>query len=173
MKGKAIIGKALLGVGLLLLQILVFQNLPVFSRAFCFVYVLFFLMLPVSTNRLSLMLIGFVYGLTIDIFNDTPGMHAATCVVIAYFRPYLLRRMTPQSGYDMLEDITLQNMGTQWFVIYSIIIISIHHIILFMIETLSFNMFGYTLIKIFSSILYTFFIVLLSQYLLFSPNKSR
>lgn len=170
---KEIVTRIGLGIGLMLLQILVFQNLIIYSRAFCFVYVLFFLMLPVSTNKMFLMALGFAYGITIDIFNDTAGYHAAACVLLAYIRPYIIERMTPQSGYDALEDLTLQNMGTQWFVVYSIILISIHHVSLIMIETASLNMLGYTIIKIISSILYTFVIVLLAQYLLFSSQKTR
>lgn len=173
MKTKDIAGRVALGIGLLLLQILVFQNLVIYARAFCFVYIMFFIVLPVNTNRMFLMVMGFVYGLTIDIFNDTRGMHAATCVIIAYLRPFLIERMTPQSGYDVQDDLTLQKMGTQWFVIYSFLIIVVHHIVLFMIETASFNMFGYTLLKIIGSIIYTFLIVLLAQYLIYSSNKTR
>ena len=46
----------------LLYQVLILQNVVLFHTAFCFLYVAYLLLLPVETNPLTLMGIGFVLG---------------------------------------------------------------------------------------------------------------
>ena len=62
-------------------------------------YFLFILWLPFSISRLGLLLIAFLFGLTMDYFSNTPGLHAAPCVLIAYVRPFIVNLMLPQVFY--------------------------------------------------------------------------
>ena len=48
------------------------------------------------------MLWAFFFGLTIDVFSDTPGMNAAATVLLAFLRPSLLRLFTPRDNQDNL-----------------------------------------------------------------------
>ena len=50
----------------LLYQVLILQNVVLFHTAFCFLYVAYLLVLPVESNPLTLMGIGFVMGLAVD-----------------------------------------------------------------------------------------------------------
>src|SRR6187431_954787 len=84
----------------LLYQVLILQNVVLFHTAFCFLYVLYLLSLPVETNPLILMLIGFLMGFMVDLFYESLGLHAFACVFIMYVRNYWLNSMTPQGGYD-------------------------------------------------------------------------
>ena len=34
------------------------------------------------------MIIAFVFGMCMDYFTGTPGLHAIPCVLIAYLRPF-------------------------------------------------------------------------------------
>ncbi|MFO0267087.1 MAG: hypothetical protein ACK51D_09085, partial [Cyclobacteriaceae bacterium] len=46
-----------------LLQVMLFQELVLFRYAFCLIYVAYILLLPMETNSLTLMILGFILGL--------------------------------------------------------------------------------------------------------------
>jgi rod shape-determining protein MreD len=77
---------------------LLFSNIT-FSPYICpFVYPLFILLLPFSTPQWLLMLLGFSTGLVLDFFLGPLGFHAASCLLIAYLRPYLISIITPKGA---------------------------------------------------------------------------
>src|SRR5215211_4944014 len=61
-----------------------------------YLYFLFILWLPFNISRLGLMIVAFLFGLSMDYLTGTPGLHAAPCVLIAYFRPFILNVLLPQ-----------------------------------------------------------------------------
>lgn len=152
-------------------QVLLLKNLVLFNTAFCFLYVVFILLLPVETNNLLLMLAGFLLGFTIDIFYDSLGLHAMALVVVAYLRNYWLGVITPQGGYDSGLPPTLASNGLQWFLIYAIPLLFVHHFVLFFTEAAGFSRFGFTLLKVVMSLLFTLSVVLILQY--FSLERRR
>lgn len=155
----------------LVFQVLLFKKLVLFNTAFCFVYILFILLLPSDTNPLLLMLAGFGLGLLVDIFYDRQGMHAAATVAVAYLRNYWLGLITPQGGYDVGALPTLATNGLIWFLSYITPLLFIHHLILFFIEAGGTSLFGLTMGKTFASLIFTLVITLMLQYLF--PQKSR
>ncbi len=156
----------------LIAQVVLMKNLVLFNTAFCFIYVAFILFLPIETNTLLLMVLGFLMGFLIDIFYDSLGLHAAALVLTGYLRNFWLSRITPQGGYDAGEGPTLAANGIQWFLIYTLPILFIHHFALFFIEAGGFGLLGYTLSKVFFSTIFTFLIVLFLQYLLPGHRRS-
>ncbi len=149
----------------LFFQVIILKNAVLFQTAFCFLYIAYLLLLPVETNPLILMLIGFVMGLFIDMFYDSLGLHALSCVLIMYFRNIWLSRLTPQGGYDIGAIPGVALSGLQWFLVYAVPIILVHHAVLFFTEAGGFQYFGYTLGKILGSTLYTTMVILIVQYL--------
>ena len=155
----------------LIVQVMLLKNLVLFNTAFCFFYIAFVLFLPVETSTLILMLAGFILGLSIDIFYDSIGVHAGALVFISYIRNVWLNRVTPQGGYDGGDLPTLAANGLQWFLVYAIPMIFVHHFILFFLEAGGFSMFGYTLLKIVMSTFFTLSFILMIQYLI--PQGKR
>ncbi len=155
-----------------LVQVLVLKDLVLFHAAFCFLYIMFILLLPIETNNLVLLLVAFALGFVVDVFYDSLGMHACAAVVIAYVRNYWLATITPQGGYDAGAMPTLANNGIQWFVVYTLPLLFLHHTILFFIEASGFSQFWFTMLKIMSSLLFTLLVVVLLQYLSFSRRRS-
>ena len=155
----------------LIVQVMLLKNLVLFNTAFCFFYVAFILLLPVETNTLVLMVAVFILGLFVDIFYDSIGVHAGALVFVSYIRNPWLNRVTPQGGYDSGEPPTLAVNGLQWFLVYAIPMIFVHHFILFFLEAGGFSLFGYTLLKIFMSTFFTLFVIVLIQYLI--PQGKR
>ncbi len=152
-------------------QVLVLQNVVLFHTAFCFLYIAFLLLLPVETNPLLLMLIGFVMGFAIDLFYESIGLHAFACVMAMYARNYWLASITPQGGYDNNAIPAVKLAGLQWFLVYAMPLIFLHHLTLFFAEAGGFSMFWFTLLKTIASTFFTTLVLLIAQFLF--PNKRR
>jgi len=146
-------------------QLVIMKNAVLFHSAFCFMYVAILLLLPVETSALFLMLLGFVTGIFVDMFYDSLGLHAISCVFIMYLRNFWLSRLTPQGGYDTGVIPNVSMNGLQWFLTYSIPLIFIHHAVLFFTEVGGFQYFGFTLLKVIFSTVFTTIVILIIQYL--------
>ena len=155
----------------LLAQVMLFKQLILFNTAFCFFYVAFILLLPIETNSLVLMLVAFLLGFMVDIFYDSLGLHALSLVLFAYLRNYWLTTITPQGGYDAGQGPTLAVNGLQWFMVYSLPLVFIHHFVLFFAEAGGFGIFWYTMSKVITSMVFTMFIILILQYFSFDRRR--
>jgi hypothetical protein len=149
----------------LLYQVLILKNIVLFNTAFCYLYVAYLFFLPVDSNNLVLMLIGFVMGFSIDIFYDSLGLHAFACVFVMYVRNYYLTTITPQGGYDSSATPSIAINGIQWFLIYTFPMVFLHHFLLFFVEAGGFGMFWFTLWKVITSALFTTLVTVIVQYL--------
>ncbi len=152
-------------------QVLILKNIVMFHSVFCFLYIAFLLLLPVESNPLFLMAIGFVLGFSVDVFYDSVGLHALACVSIMYVRNYWLNLVTPQGGFDSSAIPSLSMNGMQWFVVYAIPMIFLHHAILFFTEAGGFDLFWFTMLKITTSTLFTLVAMLIAQFLF--PYRKR
>src|ERR1700755_2576252 len=86
----------------ILVQVFVLHQVPPLHKFITpYLYYLFILWMPFNTGRGVLMLVAFLFGLTLDYFLDTPGLHAAACVLIAYVRPFLINLLIRQEGSEM------------------------------------------------------------------------
>ena len=138
MSNTLILRNLLRAVFLLAFQVLVLKEINLGGGAFnyinIFLYPVFLMFLPISTPGWLCMIIGFFYGYTIDIFYDTIGMHAATCVFSCYIRTYLLNIFEPQGGYKEGTSPTRNRMGFLWFLRYAGIFILLHVFFFFCVE---------------------------------------
>ncbi len=147
-----------------------FKNLVLFNTGFCFLYVVFILLLPIETSNLFLMIAGFAIGFIVDVFYNSLGLHAFTMVFIAYLRNLWLGTITPQGGYDAGAMPNLPSQGVQWFLVYAMPLVFLHHLILFLMES-SGTLFWYSMLKTISSLMFTMTVIIILQYLL--PQRSR
>ncbi|MBN2805172.1 MAG: rod shape-determining protein MreD [Prolixibacteraceae bacterium] len=149
-----------------LVQVLFMNNLQ-FSRFLNpYFYLLFIIILPMNIPRYLLLLLGFILGMTIDVFTNTPGIHASATVFVAFLRPFILNA----SNLDDKEKVmcpTMANIGFTLFFRYAAILIVIHHFFLFYIEIFSFTGFLQTFLRSFLSSIFTFVFIVISQFLIF------
>ncbi len=117
-----------------LVQILFLKNLALFGIAFCFLYLLGILILPITIPHAFLIFFSFCIGLLIDVFYDTLGMHASAATLIAYLRPYWLKIISPPGGYDDTIDPSIPEMGTGWFLTYSFPLIFLFCLVFFLVD---------------------------------------
>jgi hypothetical protein len=155
----------------LFFQVLILKNIALFHTAFCFLYIAYLLLLPVETNPLALMGIGFLMGFMVDIFYDSLGMHAMSSVFIMYIRNYWLAGLTPQGGYDIGTLPNIAANGIQWFTIYAIPLVFLHHALLFYVEAGGFGLFWFTLVKVLASTFFTLVVIFIVQFLF--PGRRR
>lgn len=153
------------------LQIFLVQYLVLFNTGFCFIYIAFLLFLPIQLPPVMLLLMGFTTGITVDTFYDTAGIHAASCVLLAYIRPHILRFLTPRDDYDANDSVNVRLMGWGWFTTYALVLIFLHHFLLFFLELGGLKAVGFTLLKVVVSTLYTFVVVVIVQLLFFSARR--
>lgn len=146
-------------------QVLLLRNVAFFDVAFCFIYIYFLLTLKLEINTIPALLIGFAYGLALDLFYDSPGIHASACVALMFFRPYWVNLLTPQGGYDTGVLPSVRSMGVSWFISYSLPLVLLHHLVLFFVEASGFNWFWFTLVKVVASTLVSMSILVGIQYL--------
>ncbi len=152
-------------IGLILLQVLLIDNIRLGYYIHPYVYVLFIFLLPFNIPKWQLLLLGFISGFVIDMFSGTPGLNAAATVFTAFVRPFVISGMTRRKDINPNDEPSLNNMGFSWFIVYSILLLTAHNLILFILESFSFKLIGViltqTIISVFSSLLLIFIILLL------------
>lgn len=152
-------------------QILFAQNIVLFNKAFCFIYIGFILLLPIDISRNYLMLIGFFTGFVIDVFYNSLGTHMAACTFLCYIRPLWLNAITPRGGYENIESPAVKDLSLSWFLAYSVPLILLHLCIVFFVEAGGFHMFFFVLIKAIGSTLLTVFVLVIIQYLFYAKGR--
>lgn len=154
----------------LIVQIPLLYKLILFDRAFGFFYVGFILFLPYGANRSTTMVVAFLAGLTIDAFSNTPGIHAAACILIAFVKDSWYNLAMGTSDDDVYLDWNeLKIWGS---LRYLLPLILLHHSIIFTIENGGFNSFGFLFGKVMYSALYSFIIVFGLSFLM-APKARR
>ncbi len=156
-----------------LLQVTVLKNLLIGNYASCFIYILPLLLIPLEVSSITLMLIGFAYGISIDTFYDTPGIHAASTVLVMYLRPGMIRLLTPGGGYDAGTKIAPSDLGWGWILSYLVPLLFVHHLALFFIEAGSVGMFWVTLGKAALSSIFTLIMSMMILYIRMPQKGSR
>ena len=152
---------------LVLVQIMVFNNIQISGYLIPNFYILFILLLPFETPRWLLLVSAFVLGISVDLFTQTPGMHAAATVFMAFIRPWVLEMSSPRDGYETGTFPRLYYYGFQWFLRYTVILVLAHHLVLFYIEVFRFTEFFSTLLRVLLSSLFSIILIMLSQYFIY------
>jgi len=148
---------------LILLQVFVFNNIQLSSYINPMIYILVILLLPFEISGWLLLVLGFITGLTIDMFMNTLGMHTSASVLLAFSRPYIISFLSERADADYKGSPTMRATGIIWYVKYVVALVFIHHFFLFYIEVLSLNHFFLTLWRGLLSSLVTSSVILVFQ----------
>ena len=150
---------------LVLLQIFILNNINFRGYLDPYLYVLFILLLPFDTPKWLQLTSAFLIGFFVDLFSHSLGMNAAASVFMAFVRPTVLQLLSPGREYDPVVPPGISGFGLRWFLSYSLILIFLHHLVLFMLEAFGFHDFLSTLYRILVNTVFTTLLVLLSQFL--------
>jgi len=156
-------------ISLVLVQVLIFNQVQ-FSGFFNpYVYLLFIILLPLSAPRYLVLILAFLLGLIIDVFSNSLGVHSAATVFAAYARPLVIRVISNRED-DKSDYPGLHQNKLIWFVNYVLIMVLLHHTILFYLEVYTFTNFFNTFYRVILSSLFSIIIIVLSQFLVFKDS---
>lgn len=128
----------------IVLQGLLFNHLSLLGGV-ALVYLIVLLKVPVLWNHSLQILIGFVTGLAVDVFCNTPGMHALTATtMMAFRRPALINNF-----FDNKEDIKegflgMNSLEPSRYATYSAIFVTGYSLLLYFVE--SFTLFNFQML---------------------------
>lgn len=156
-------------VVLFLLQILVFKSVDLswgsFDYIHFYVYPLALILIPLNWPRAIVLLVAFFYGLGIDIFYDSFGMHAAASVFTVFIRTYFLKFLEPYEGYKIELSPSLSNLGFTWFFTYSSFLIFLHLLFYFSVDAFTFVFFFDIILNTIFSFIFSMIFVLIHQFI--------
>lgn len=139
-------------------------------------YFLFILWLPFDISKNWLLIIAFIFGITMDYFSfsQSVGMYAAACVFIAFLRPYILNALLPQEKVEITYyEPSIRSMGFQQYVIYLLILTFAHHFVVVLIEWMRFGDFIYFIGKVTFSTVLSLILILITEALAFRKGRIK
>lgn len=155
---------------LLVVQLPLVHRFTLFDKAFGFFYVGFLLLLPRTLSRSYLMIIGFFSGLLVDVFSNTPGIHASASVFIMFMRKFWLTVVN--DDWQEITNLNINSLKKTGFIYFVFPLVFVHHLVLFFVENGGFHLFGMVMSKVFfSSILSTVVIFVIN--FLHTSNRRR
>ncbi len=152
---------------LVLIQVIILNNINFRGYLDPYLYVLFILLLPFNTPNWLLLVSSFLIGFFVDLFSQSLGMNTAASVFMAFLRPGVLRLLSPGREYEAGVNPGISDLGFRWFLSYALILIFLHHLLLFILEAFGFADFFSTIYRVVINTLFTTMLVLLSQFLFY------
>ena len=152
-------------VGLFFLQVTILNKISISTFVFPYVYILFLFALPKKLPLWLNLITAFTLGLSMDIFNNTFGIHALACTTMIFFKPLLLNSLLPQDLEDENLQANVHNLGVKKYLIYATVLTLIHHFLVFNLEVFSIFNIIETLLKIITSSGISLFLILILQYI--------
>lgn len=122
---------------LLLMQVLVLNHIHLFQCATPLLYIYMVIGIRRNIPKWLSLTSAFIIGLIVDIFASTPGVAAASMVLIALIQPYLLLLFINRESPDDLEP-TIKTLGVAHFIYFSLPLILIFCLLFFTLETFNF-----------------------------------
>lgn len=133
-------------IGVMLLQVFLFDQLQFFGLCHPYIYVLCLLMMPITLRHSADLCIGAVAGLVMDLFSNSLGIHMAACVLIMFVRRYLLSFLVNE--HDRLnEQISLRAIGLIALLEYTVILVLLHHGLIFLLSAWSWHYIGMVILE--------------------------
>ena len=121
---------------------------------------------------MAFLALGFILGLTIDLFTGTPGLHAGATTLMAFCRPSIIKLVSGNQKFENITEPNLGQLGGIWFFRYALCMVLIHHFALFFLESFSFRLMGQVLLRILLSVPVSIFLIMMILFI-FKTEKRR
>ncbi len=153
---------------LLTAQIVIFNKFNLFGFLNPYPYLLFLILYPVNSNKNAFLLASFCLGITMDFFSDSGGVHAASCIILAFLRPQIFKFSFGLS-YEY-QTVKLNDILTPERFSFILASILIHHLVLFSLEIFTLSLIFEILFRTILSGIFTIILSILIIYLI-KPKK--
>lgn len=145
---------------LLVLAQAICSKICLFNVAVPIIFIYFIIRLPLSLGVNWLMTLSFFIGLVIDIFNNSPGMNALSCVILAISKRPVFRLYFPRED-DITDTIpSIDSLGLSVYFRFMSSLTLIYCALLFGIQAFSLMNIGLTLLRIAASSLLSIILIL-------------
>lgn len=159
---------------LLLLQYLLSSLEPLGRFITPYIYFIYILWLPFTISRFWIMVLACVYGLGCDFLLLTPGLHAAACVLIAYFRSFLINILIPGETSEVTyTEPSVKSMGLAPYSVYILVLTFIHHGYLVFLQWLDVGSMGYFLVKVMMTTAVSLLLITAAELVVTRKQKTR
>ena len=159
-------------VVLVLFQVLVINHIRLGGYVHPHIYLIFIMLLPFNTPKWQLLVLGFVLGLSIDLFTGTPGLHAGATTLMAFCRPSIIKLVSGNLKFENIQEPSLGQIDGMWMFRYVLCMVFVHHFALFFLESFSFHLIGQVLLRILLSVPVSIFLIMMILYI-FKRERKR
>ncbi len=156
---------------LVLVQVLFINHIKIGGYVNPYVYPLFILLLPIGYSKAGLLFLAFLSGLSVDLFMGTPGLHAGATTLMAFCRPAIIKLVSGNPNNDLHKEPNFNNMGFDWWLRYSLVLMTVHALTLFLLESFTFTLFWQALLRTLISLPISIFLITIILYLFSSSKK--
>jgi hypothetical protein len=122
----------------------------------------------VNGNKQLLIVTSFLLGITMDLFSNSGGVHAAACLILAYARPYIFKFAFGLS-YEY-QTIKINDVLTPERFTFLLVSVVIHHFTLFILEVFQLSSLWDILLRTIIGTLFSLLICIILIYI-FKPSK--
>lgn len=158
---------------LIFFQVVIINNIDLTTYVNPYIYIAFILSLPYNTKPWLVVVISFLLGMAMDTFSSMPGPHIAATVFMGYLRRFYIIFSTNKDDQETNIEPSISSKGPVGFLVYALVLVFIHHFILFFLESFSIHQFFSTITRIFFSTLFSVLIICIGQLLFYKVNKKK
>ncbi len=129
------------------------------------IYPILVITMPFGVSRPVQLLLAFLLGLFVDIFYESPGIHASACVFTAYVRPVVLNWFEPREGYNANHVPSLQQYGAAWYIRYAGTMMFLHLFVYYSVDAFTYYYILDILLRTLSSFVISMVFVIMVAYI--------
>ncbi len=151
-------------ISFVFLQVFILNHVDFLGYVNPYLYIIFILFLPIGMKQWKVLILSFLLGLVMDIFDDSGGIHTSACLVIAYFRPFFL-----QTSFGLSFDNRTINFYRSPFkerFLYILLMVLVHHLVLFSLVFFDFSHVFLILKNVIFSGIFTSLLIMITMVLL-------
>lgn len=138
---------ALLFLISMLFQTFLFDNLAISVYFSPLVYIAFIALLPMETPPIVMLLCGLLSGVTMDWTMGLEGINTAVTLFAAFSRRAVLNLACGKENVREGGVPTVWRLGNYSFLLYLVLFVSLHHLSFFLLESLSWSLLPFVLIR--------------------------
>ncbi len=140
-------------------QAVIFNNMVLFNVAVPLVFLYLILMLPVTLGTNMSVTLGFLAGLTLDIFCDTAGVNALCCTVLAFVRKPIFHLYVSMDDDLAARPPSTRSMGHAAYMKYMSTTVLVYCAMMFTLEAFQIFNFRLLVMRIIASSIYSFALI--------------
>ncbi len=135
----------------LLVAQIICSKIILFGVAMPVIYIYLILRLPLNYSLNWTLTIAFLFGLFVDMFNNTQGMNALACVVMTIMRRPVFDMFILRDDEENDPIPSMDSLGITSYLKYMSTLVAIYCTVLFLTQAFTLHNFPLTLLRIIAS----------------------